>query len=195
MARACGLIERKPEAAIDATGLESRHASRHYLLRRAEYRPFVWRHWPKLTLVCHTRTHLIVGAVFSQGPSGDSGQFGPAVRQASRHLPIDRLLGDTAYDGEHNHRLAREDLGIRSTLIPLNRRNTGRRWPKTTYRREMKTNFDRLVYGQRWQVESTISRHKRRLGSALRNRREASQERESFLRIVTHDLMILRRAV
>jgi hypothetical protein len=30
---------------------------------------------------------------------------------------------------------AQEELGLRQTVIRLNRRNTGRRWPKTPYRR------------------------------------------------------------
>ena len=56
---------------------------------------------------------------------------------------------------------AREDLGVRSTVIPLNRRRQGRRWPKTPYRRQMVRRFrkkprgarHRRVYGQRWQAE------------------------------------------
>lgn len=37
----------------------------------------------------------------------------------------DRVLADTTFDGEHNHGLCRERPGIRSTVIPVNRR-TGR---------------------------------------------------------------------
>jgi len=101
------------------------------------------------------------------------------------------VLGDAAFDSEANHRLAREELGIRSTVIPLNRRNRGRKWPKTKYRRQMKQRFAKRKYGQRWQVESAISRHKRRLGSALSGRSDAARERESRLRVLTHDIMLL----
>jgi Transposase DDE domain len=150
--------------------------------------------WPKLTLACHTQSHLVVGALATIGPSQDSPQFPPVVRQAVRHLSyIDRLLADAGYDGEHNHALARERLGIRSTVIALNRRGTGRKWPKTHYRRQMKRRFHCRKYCQRWQAESVISRIKRRLGSSLSGRSNASRRREARLRVLTHDLMILRR--
>lgn len=164
-----GLVEPKPTGVVDATGLEARHVSRYYVWR-AGYRRFRRRRWPKLTLVGDERTHLIAGGWVSWGPSQDSPQFGPVMRQAARLVRWDRVLADTAYDGERNHRLCREQLGIRSTVIPLNRRN-GRRWPQTRYRRQMKQRFFKRVYRRRWHVESLISRHKRLLGgSALKSR-------------------------
>jgi hypothetical protein len=63
------------------------------------------------------------------------------MRQATAHIRIDTALGDAGYDAEHNHRLCREDLGVRQTVIRLNHRNTGRRWPKTPYRRAMRHRF------------------------------------------------------
>src|SRR5215207_983054 len=67
-ARQLGLIDRRPEAAVDATGFEARHASRYYVFR-SEKGAAQRRSWPKLTGVCHTRSHLIVGAVVTRGPS------------------------------------------------------------------------------------------------------------------------------
>jgi len=80
-----------------------------------------------------------------------------------------------------------------------NRRGRGRKWPQTKYRRQMVKRFrkkprgarHRRVYGQRWQVESAFSRHKRRLGSSLGGRSDASRERECHLRVLTHNLMLL----
>ena len=186
------MIEDKPEAVIDATGLESRHTSRHYV-NRVGYQRFLRYRWPKLTLVCHSRTYLFAAAVVSDGPSQDSPQFPQAVRQACRHWPIDRWLADAGYDAEHNHRLARQELGIRSTVIALNRRNT-RKWPKTRDRRQMKRRFHTRIYGRRWHVESAISQTKRRLGSALRSTTNQARETECLMRVLTHDLMILRSA-
>ena len=175
---------------VDATGLEARHVSRYFVWRTG-YRHFRRRRWPKLTLVGDAATHLIGGVVVTWGPSQDSPQFPAAVRQAAEQAHWDRIIADTGYDGEHNHRLCREELGIRSTVIPLNRRRT-RRWPKTRYRRQMKRRFFRQVYRQRWQIESLISRHKRRLGSALRSRTWPTQQQECLLRVLTHNLMIVR---
>jgi transposase len=121
------------------------------------------------------------------------------MAQASLVIGWDRVLADAAFDVEEHHRYAREDLGARATVIPLNRRNGGRKWPKTRYRRQMVKRFrrkpkgscHRRVYGQRWQAESAFSRHKRRLGSALGARSDAARERECQLRVLTHNLMLL----
>ena len=188
-ARQSGLIEDQPEAAIDATGLESWHTSR-YFFKRAGRRHSA-RLWTKLTVTCHTGSHFWAAATVTPGPSNDSPQFRPALQQASLAVTWHRVLADAAFDSEENHRLAREDLGVRSTVIPINRRNRGRKWPKTRYRRRMKKRFPKRKAGQRWQAESAFARHKRLLGSALRSRSEAARERECYLRVLTHDLMIL----
>jgi transposase len=94
------------------------------------------------------------------------------------------------------------DSPTRTTVIPLNRRNAGRKWPKTRYRRQMVKRFrkkprgsrHRRVFGQRWQVESGFSRNKRLLGSALRARRWPNQKREILMRVLTHNLMLLAAA-
>ncbi len=185
-----GMIEAKPEVAIDATGLETRHVSAHYMNRRGDLR-FQQKTWPKLTAVYHTATHLIAGAVAGRGPSSDSSQSPPALRQAAANLQPYRMLGDKGYDAEPIHQLCRDELGIKSTVIPLNRRNTGERAPKAKYRRQMHTRFFHRKYGQRWQAESGFSRHKRRLGSALTARSEKTQRSEILLRVLVHNLLIL----
>ncbi len=192
-ARQKRLIDGRPEVAIDATGLETRHVSAYYVDRKG-YRRFKRKRWPKLTAVAHTTTHLIAGVVVSQGPSQDSPQFPDAIRQAATHLHPHRVLADRGYDAEHNHRLCREEVGIPSTIIPINKRNSGRQWPQSKYRRQMRRCFFKLKYAQRWQAESVFSRHKRRRGSALTARSETTQKQEILWRILTHNLMILRHA-
>lgn len=183
------MIDDRPEAAVDATGLETRHASFYYVDRKG-YKRFRRKRWPKLTVVCHTATHLFAGVVVSRGPSNDSPQFPEAVMQAAGNVHFERLLADAAYDGEHNHRLCREVLGIRSTVIPLNPRR-GTKVPSSKYRAQMQRRFHRRLYRNRWQVESAISRNKRLFGSALRARNEQSQTHESLTRVLTHNLLIL----
>jgi transposase len=188
-----GLIDVAPVTAVDAAGLETRHASSYLGLRRGGQGPRQ-RAWPKLTAVFHVASHLIFGAVPGVGPSQDSPDFTPAMCQAAGLVHVDTALGDAGYDAEHNHRLCREDLGVRQTVIRLNRRNTGRRWPKTPYRRAMRRHFPKATYNQRWHAESGFSQHKRRLGSALTARGDHAQARELALRVLTHNLMILAEA-
>jgi transposase len=192
------LIDSNSEAAIDSTGLEATLRSAHYARRlRDGNRRYRKRKFPKLTIVCDTQTHLIAAALAGVGPSYDVKLFEPAMLQACGNLKIDRLLADAGYDSEANHRMAREGLGIRSTVINLNRcgrrkHRRGRRpLPKGKYRRQMARRFHKRKYGQRWQVESVISRLKRRLGARLHGRTDDARQRESDLRILTHNLMLL----
>ena len=123
----------------------------------------------------------------------------PVMAQASLLLGHDGVLADAAFDSEEGHRYCREELGVRSPVIPLNRRSGGRKWPRTRWRRQMvrrlrkkpRGSRSRRVYGQRWQAESAFSRHKRLLGSALRGKSDAARERECHLRVLTHNLMLL----
>jgi len=192
-----GLIGDRPTAAVDGTGLESRHTSRYFFKRAG--RKHSSRLWTKLTVAVDTESHFLAGATVTAGPGNDSPQFTPVMTQAALAVTWDRVLADAAFDAEEHHRYAREDLGARSTVIPINRRGQGRKWPKTPYRRQMVKRFRkkpkgtryRRVYGQRWQAESAFSRHKRRLGSALGARSDEARARECRLRVVTHNLMIL----
>jgi transposase len=185
-------------AALDATGLDTRHASRYYA-RRAGRQRGKSKGWPKLTAVFDTHSHLILAALATRGPGNDAPQFRPAARAATARTPIDTLLADAGYDAEHLHALARERLGVRSTVIGLNPRSHGRKRPGTKYRRQMVGRFRkrprgsryRRVYGQRWQAESGFSRLKRRLGAALRARTWAAQTAEAVLRAIVHNLMLL----
>ena len=155
-----GLIGAKPTAAIDATGMESRHTSRYFFKRAG--RKHNSRLWTKLAVACDTASHFFTAATVSLGPANDAPQFRPLMAQASLAVGYDRVLGDAAFDGEESHRYCREDLGVRSTVIPINRRNGGRKWPKTRYRRQMVKRFrkkprgsrHKRVYGQRWQAET-----------------------------------------
>lgn len=182
-----GLITERPEAAVDATGLESRYTSRYFVVRSGSS----YSSWVKLTVACDTHSHFFTAATVSMGPGNDSPQFAPVMRQASLVVTWGRVLADAAFDSEENHRLCREELGVRSTAIPLNPRNHGDQEPKTKYRRQMQQRFPKRKYGQRWQAESAFSRHKRRLGPSLSSRSDQARENEVRLRVLTHNLMLL----
>ena len=190
------LAGRGPTVAVDATGLETHHVSAHYRGTRRERggrrgRPRA--RYPMLTVAIHTASHLIAGAVTGTGPAPDVAAFEPVMRQAAARLTrIAALVADAGFDAEGAHRLCRGPLGIRRTAIRLNPRGR-RRWPATRYRREMRRAFPDRLYRRRQQVESVFSQTKRRLGSALTARSQAAQQAESILRVLTHNLMLLRR--
>jgi hypothetical protein len=186
---------RVPLAAVDGTGMESRHVSRYYVKRRSKTgtgtQETTYSKYPKVVLVTDCRTHLVLAAVPGRGPASDLVLFKAALRQAVGRARIGTLLADADFDGEWVHEHVRS-YGIR-TLIPPERGRPSEKPPAGRWRRRMKRRFDKRKYGQRWQTETVNSMVKRRLGSALRARSYWSQCREIILRIVTHNVMIVIR--
>ena len=182
-------------AAVDGTGMESRHVSRYYLKRRSKTgtgtQETTCAKDPKVVLVTDCATHLVLAAVPGRGPGSDLVLFRAALKQAAGRARIGTLLADADFDAEWVHEQGRSH-GIR-TLIPPERGRPSDKPPAGKWRRRMKQHFDKTKYGQRWQTETTNSMIKRRLGSALRARTYWSQGREIILRVITHNVMIVRR--
>jgi transposase len=184
-----------PLAAIDSTGLESRHVS-HYFTRRCDRHAAHYKAtYPKLSAICDTRSHLILGITVNRGPTVDHCEFRSTVERALTHHPFKMLVADAGYDSEKAHRWCRDELGIRSIIPP---RTYGRRRldgaPRQIgghYRRNLHRRFPHKLYGQRWQIETAFSVIKRCLGAALRARTYHSQCREVALKVLTYNLMIL----
>ena len=187
---------RVPLAAVDGTGMESRHVSRYYVKRRDKTgtgtQVTTYAKYPKVVLVTDCRTHLVLAAVPGRGPGSDLRQFKAALRQAAGRARIGTLLADADYDGEWVHEHVRKRHGIR-TLIPPTRGRPSEKPPSGRWRRWMRSQWERFKakYGQRWQVETVNSMIKRRLDSALRARSYWSQCREILLRVITHNVMII----
>ncbi len=181
-------------AAIDGTGLESRHASRYFVRRRARGTGLdqntTYRRFPKLGALCDCRSHLILFAVPGRGPGPNIRHYEQVLRGAVQCVGIKTLVADAGYDSEASHVFARETCGVH-TIIPNKSGRPTTKPPTGAHRREMSESFDRGTYGQRWQIETAFSMLKRNLGSALRARTYWSQCRESMLRVITHNVMIL----
>ena len=194
-AREQGLIGEKSElAAIDSTGLESNHRSTYFGSRCGQRK----RRFPKVSIVIDVSSHLCLGAVVERGPKPDDPAFDRLVRASYRRQPFEVLLADAGYDGENHHRSLREQFGVLGVIPPIRGRppDDPHQPPKGLFRAMMAEHWDDLeemIYGQRWQVETTFSMVKRNLGSALTARGRHALDREIHLRLLTHNLMIIRR--
>ena len=136
---------------------------------------------------------MILAAVPGRGPGSDLVQFDPALEQAVRHAQIETLLADADFDAEWVHRSVRSH-GIR-TLIPATRAtDTQATNGPLAAADEAVVRSVQQKYGQRWQVE-TVNSMVKRLGSALHARKYQSQCRETMLRAITHNVMIVRLRV
>ena len=182
-------------AALDSTGLEARHVSRYFVLRKRSKQlqtleETTYKRFPKLAMVCDCRTHLILSMIPSWGPSVDVNQFRRPLDRAARHVPIRRLLADAGFDSEANHRYARETLHIQTTIPARAGRPTGA-LPKTKYRKRMVTHFAKKTYGQRAQAETVFSMIKRNFTDCLSARSYWPQCRDMALLVITHNLAII----
>jgi transposase len=181
-------------AAVDSTGLDSHHISRYFVKRRSR-QPSLWQtttytRYPKLGIVCDCWRHVILSALSARGPSPDVHQFERTVALAVRRVRIRHLVADAGYDSERNHRLAREEWGIRTTIPSRYGRPTSKA-PSTHYRRLMHRHMNPFAYGQRWQVETTFSVLKRRLGTTLRSKTYWGQGRDTALLALAYNILIL----
>jgi len=181
--------------AIDSTGLDSNYVSRYFVRRRRSKHPEIWEdaiysRFPKLAVICDCSNHAILSVMTTRGPSVDVNQFREPLKPAAERVKIKHILADAGYDSEPNHEYARETYNIQTT-IPAKAGRPGYNYPKGKYRREMRTNFNKEIYGQRWQVETVFSMIKRNYGSALRARNIESQAREMMLLVLTHNIAII----
>jgi hypothetical protein len=188
-AHVIGLINKPVEAAIDATGLDSQHRSHYFTLKAGER--VRYRHFVKMTIVCDTESQFILAAAVCRGPGNDSPLLPRCMRKAASRTKIGRLLADCGYDSEAHHALCRERLCIPETLIAVAPRNSKGK-VCSPYRSRMKDEMAQSGrFGQRWQVESGISRFKRRLTSCLGARKFKNQKSEVLLMVLTYNLMIV----
>jgi hypothetical protein len=187
---------------------ESHHVSRHYEKRRQQsprkgrgrrapavnrVRARVVQHLPKISLAVHAASHLILAARATTGMGSDHPHFVPLLLDAARRMPLEMVLADAGYDSEDPHRLARQELGIRS-VIPATIGRPGTAGPQGYYRRLMRRFLagpHKDWYGQRWQAETVNSMVKRNLGSACRARTPTGRQKDMLLRAVTHNIMIV----
>ncbi|HEV8379776.1 MAG TPA: transposase [Tepidisphaeraceae bacterium] len=198
--------------AIDSSMFESHHVSRHYELRRSRMarmhkkpdksrRKRTVQSLPKLAVAVDSHSHLALSFWTGTGLGSDSPHFEKLLFDAWRRVPNQRftVVADAGYDAEHNHRLARNDMNLRS-IIPatIGRKPASDDRIRTRWRRRMRAQLAskrsrrRCGYTQRWQAETANSMMKRNLGSALRGKTNASRMSDLRVKVLTHNLMILR---
>jgi hypothetical protein len=154
--------------------------------RGAALRSRAVRRLPKLTLGAAGACHVILSLAASTGVGSDCPHFAPVLYDAWRRVPNRRfkVAGDSGFDSEANHRLARRDLNLVSLIPPDSGRPrkggpAGGRWRRHMERLlATKASRKRCGYTQRWQSETVISMLKRNLGSALRGHTAAEVTRQ-----------------
>jgi len=186
--------------AADSTGFDAHHASRYFIFRtsvnkkgKEPKKRHTYKHYGKLMTVIDTATHAILAAVASVGPSPDIDQLDEVMGHLPAFVAMQHLVADAGFDSAHNHRLLREEHGMRSTIPPEYGRppKDPSTLPRDKYRRLMKTRFNKKAYSHRPQAETVYSMMKRNLGSFLRAKTHPGRMRDMMLKVLTHNLAIL----
>jgi len=189
-----GRRRRVRSSAVDSTGLECSSASAYFVRRRSRasqpWKTVVYHRYPKLGLVSDNDRHFILAMGVGSGPRPDVDEFASLVGDARRMIGLARMVADAGYDSEANHRVAREQHGIR-TIIPAKHGRPTTKPASGHYRRLMQTRFDRRAYRDRVQVETVMSMIKRRQGNYVLGHNYQSQCRDLRLMVLTHNIMIL----
>jgi len=211
-AKAKLLTLRRRPLAIDSTCFEQHHRSGHYDRRcrrmavDALKRPGKWgrtvnaararrlRRMPKLAIAVDSGCHLILSAKVRIGNGSDAPDFDDLLYDAWRRAKVAVVVADAGYDSEANHRIARDDMGVRSIIAlgigrPTSKPPTGR-WRRHMANR-MKRKADQKHYAQRSQSETTHSMIKRNQSSSLRSRTPERQKKEMMLKVLVHNIMLL----
>jgi len=162
---------------------------RRHVKGLSAYQSMLYGHYPKLTVICDCRNHLILSVKTTRGPCPDMATLIPVLQTLPARITLGTLLADAGYDSERNHVYARDYIKIRTIIPPRAGRRTNR-LPRTKYRRQMKQRFNKKLYGQRAQVETVFSMIKRRWGTAVRARQFMAQQREMWLMVLTHNLAV-----
>lgn len=207
--------------AIDSTCYEQRHRSEHYDRRcrhttaknssRRHKGPGQWgksvnaargrqlRRMPKLAIAVDSACHLILAAKVRIGNGSDAPDFDDLLYDAWRRSGVSAVVADAGYDSEANHRIARQDMVVRSVIAAGIGRPSSNP-PAGRWRRHVKErlsskaaspNTDQKLYAQRSQSETAHSMMKRNLSSALRARTPERQKKEMMLRVLVHNITLL----
>jgi hypothetical protein len=194
-------------AAADSTGLESGHRSPYFVRRRQRgqtqaqhplFQTTSYTRFPKLTWLIDCRTHLILALLTGRGPKPDVQELGPLLARLPRAVTVLQLLADAGFDSESNHRLARDEHGIRSLMPAKHGRPPHHgQLPRGYWRRRMRgwlrtlRGRRRCGYTQRAQVETVASMLKRNLTDELAATTYRAQCREMRWLAIVHNILIL----
>src|SRR3989344_1293206 len=96
-----------------------------------------------------------------------------------------KLVGDSAYDDEHNVFEPCYDRGIIAVVKPYKTRKNG------FYRRQMRPAYNLKTYHRRPIVEGMFSTTKQNYGSIVRGHTARTQRAEIFCRLILHNISLL----
>lgn len=161
------------KGAIDSTGFDRRHASKHYVKRAKMKLKAV-----KSTLLVDTGNQKILGMHATTTRKHDSKIIGPLAKKTKKRHKVRSLSGDCGYDSKEVRKELRE-LGIRPLIKHREFTSLQRAWNARMNKKE---------YNQRWLVETANSVIKRKYSDCLSSRSWWNQFKELKLLALIYNI-------
>jgi len=180
------LVPKKVElTAIDGTGFDAWHRSRHYEKRAEDIKPLPKMPYAKASLFIDVKTEIILDFDLVMSHKHD-------VKMAEKIFKRNKIkeiigLGDKGFDSEYLHETARANgITFYAPVRKMNKQAYKDKRPSGKYRRECV--LLPAFYGMRWAVETVNSVLKRTQIHSLRSKKHFMREREFAWQIVYYNI-------
>lgn len=180
------------EIIFDSTGLKVQNRGDWIRQKYQVRRGFV-----KLHITCDKEEHRITSVRVTDEHVHDSREFESLLASAKERVPdITKVYADTGYDSKANFNLVGRELPSAEPVIKVRASSSGK--SRGSYLRgrtakefikdpkEWKINHG---YGQRWQVETTISTLKRKFGEYVRSISSVAILNEVITKCLTYNIL------
>ena len=167
------LLPASGKLAVDSTGFDRRHASKHYVKRSKMTLSSM-----KTTYAVDTKSLAILGVNTTVTRRHDSQIILPLVKKVKRHFPVKVCCADRGYDSKE----IRDELR-KASVRPLIKHREFTNLDKAHNKRMKPEDYNQRVKG-----ESVNSSVKRKTGDTLTTKTYWRQHKESLIKAITHNL-------